>query len=43
MVDAMPAIPTGKVSGAAVLDVDLKNGKTGGAALRVFGYNLEAL
>lgn len=41
--DAMPAIPTGKASGMAVLDVDLKKGKDGEAALRSLGYNLEVL
>lgn len=41
--DAMPAIPTGKVTGLAVLDVDVKNGKDGEAALRTPGYNLEVL
>lgn len=41
--DAMPAIPTGKATGMAVLDVDVKNGKDGEAALRALGYNLETL
>ena len=30
--DAMPATPTGRRNGVAVLDIDLKDGKNGGAA-----------
>ena len=41
--DAMPAIPTGKVTGIAVLDVDMKNGKDGDTALRALGFNLEMI
>ena len=41
--NAMPAIPTGPLTGIAVLDVDIKNGKDGDAELRALGYNLEQL
>lgn len=40
---AMPAIPTGSRSGLAVLDLDLKNGKDGAAALRAMGLDPEEL
>jgi hypothetical protein len=41
--DAMPAIPTGRRNGVAVLDLDLKDGKDGGAALRALGLDPDAL
>ncbi|APG48467.1 AAA family ATPase [Phaeobacter porticola] len=41
--DAMPALPTGKRNGLAVLDVDLKDGKDGGAALRDLGHDPDTL
>ncbi|MCL4188847.1 MAG: AAA family ATPase [Rhodobacteraceae bacterium] len=41
--DAMPALPMGRRSGLAVLDVDRKNGKDGMAALRKLGHDPAAL
>ncbi len=41
--DVMPAIPTGKRNGIAVLDVDRKNGKDGLAELAALGLDVEAL
>lgn len=41
--DAMPATPTGRRNGVAVLDIDLKDGKNGGAALRALGLDLDTL
>ena len=41
--DAMPAIPTGKRNGFAVLDVDRKNGKDGLAELAALGLDVETL
>lgn len=41
--DAMPAMPTGKRNGVAVLDVDRKNGKDGFAELAALGLDVGAL
>lgn len=41
--DAMPAILTGRRNGVAVLDLDLKDGKDGGAALRALGIDPDTL
>lgn len=41
--DAMPAMPTGAMSGISVLDVDMKNGKDGFAALRSLGLDPDTL
>ena len=41
--DAMPGIPTGRRNGVAVLDIDLKDGKDGGAALRALGLDPDTL
>lgn len=41
--DALPAMPTGSKSGVSVLDVDMKNGKDGNAALRSLGLDPDAL
>ncbi|QFT81875.1 Regulatory protein RepA [Roseovarius sp. THAF27] len=41
--DAMPALPTGKRNGVAVLDVDRKNGKDGFAELAALGLDVDAL
>lgn len=41
--DAMPAIPMGRASGLAVLDLDVKDGKDGIAALRDLGLDPDTL
>lgn len=41
--DAMFAMPTGAKSGVSVLDVDMKNGKDGHAALRSLGLDPDGL
>lgn len=41
--DAMPAMPTGSKSGISVLDLDMKNGKDGFAALRSLGLDPDTL
>jgi KaiC/GvpD/RAD55 family RecA-like ATPase len=41
--DAMPAILTGRRNSVAVLDLDLKDGKDGGAALRALGLDPDTL
>lgn len=41
--DAMPALPTGKRSGVAVLDVDMKDGKDGMATLRSLGFDPDTM
>jgi len=40
--DALVGVPTGKVSGVFVLDVDVKNGKDGFSTLHDKGWNLPA-
>lgn len=40
--DALVGVPTGKVSGVFVLDVDVKNGKDGFSTLSTRGWNLPA-
>ncbi|SEL86978.1 Primase C terminal 2 (PriCT-2) [Roseovarius azorensis] len=41
--NAMPALPTGKRNGVAVLDVDQKNGKDGFAELLALGLDVDSL
>lgn len=41
--NAMPAMPTGKQNGIAVMDVDLKDGKDGAAGLRAIGHDSDLL
>jgi KaiC/GvpD/RAD55 family RecA-like ATPase len=41
--DAMPALPTGKTNGVAVLDVDQHGDKDGDAALRDLGHDTDKL
>lgn len=41
--DAMPGLPTGRGNGFVVIDVDLKNGKDGFAALRAMSLDPETL
>ena len=41
--DAMPAIPTGRRNGVAVLDLDVRDGKDGVAAIRALGLDLDTL
>jgi len=41
--DAMPALPMGRRTGLAALDIDQKNGKDGFAALRDLGHDPAAL
>lgn len=41
--DAIPAIPMGRASGLAVLDLDVKDGKDGVAELRALGFDPDTL
>lgn len=41
--DAVPALPTGKKNGIAVMDIDRKNGKDGYEGLRKLGYDPRTL
>lgn len=41
--DAMPGLPTGRASGLAVLDLDVKDGRDGIAALRALAFDPDSL